>query len=141
MKKILFIISAALIGMTGIAQAWTSYNYVSADQLKEWLNTSKPVLMVDIQEKKDFAAHHIKGSFETNAYPVKSDHDRQTIDPALALNQTKNYQAVVVICPRGKGGAKRAYEYLARKSIAETKLFILTGGMEKWPHQEWVATK
>ncbi|HIJ78950.1 MAG: rhodanese-like domain-containing protein [Desulfobulbaceae bacterium] len=139
MKKLLFIIAALLLGTAQVAQAWTSYNYVSADQLKGWLEAAKPVLLVDIQEKKDFTAHHIKNSLETNGYPVKSDHDRQTLDPALKLIQAHNYEAVVVVCPRGKGGAKRAYEYLAAKGVAEAKLFILTGGMEKWPHREWVA--
>jgi len=141
MKKILFIIFATIMGLSQVAHAWTTYNYVPADDLKTWLDTAKPVLLVDIQEKKDFAIHHIKGSLETNAYPVKSNQDRQSLDPSLKLNKANDYAAVVVICPRGKGGAKRAYEYLAQKRVPEEKLFILTGGMGKWPHKEWVAIK
>ena len=141
MKKFLLLCCVALLGLASAAHAWTSYNYVAAHELKGWLETAKPILLVDIQEKKDFASHHIKGSLETNAYPVKSDHDRQTIDPALKLCHSNQYEAVVVVCPRGKGGAKRAYEYLAEKGIAADKLFILTGGMGGWPFKEWVAGK
>lgn len=139
MKKMLFFCCAALMGLVQVAHAWSNYNYLSADELKAWLEAAKPMLIVDIQEKKDFAVHHIKGSLETNAYPVKSDHDRQTIDPALKLYHQNSSQAVVVVCPRGKGGAKRAYTYLAEKGVAKDKLFILTGGMGGWPFKEWVA--
>ncbi|MDH4321870.1 MAG: rhodanese-like domain-containing protein [Desulfobulbaceae bacterium] len=141
MKKILFIVCTVLFCFTQPALAWTSYNYVAADELKGWLEGAVPVLLVDIQEKKDFAAHHIKGSLETNAFPVESDHDRQTIDPAVKLLQAKDYAAVVVVCPRGKGGAKRAYDYLAEKGVPDAKLRILTGGMENWPHKAWVVSK
>ena len=141
MKKVLFVIFAAFIAMPQVVHAWTTYNYVSADELKGWLATAKPMLIVDIQEKKDFAAHHIKGSLETNAFPVESEHDRQTIDPAVKLSHEKDYAAVVVVCPRGKGGAKRAYDYLAEKGVPEAKLRILTGGMENWPHKAWVESK
>ncbi len=141
MKKILFIVCAVLAAFTQSAMAWTSYNYVSADELKGWLQASSPILLVDIQEKKDFAAHHIKASLETNAYPVESDHDRQTIDPAVKLAHANSYAAVVVVCPRGKGGAKRAYDYLAAKGVPEAKLRILAGGMENWPHKEWVVSR
>jgi hypothetical protein len=61
------------------------------------------------------------------------------IDPALALVEKNIYEAVVVVCPRGKGGAKRAYDYLGKQGVPEAKLYILTGGMAKWPHPEWVA--
>ncbi|MBU0481556.1 MAG: rhodanese-like domain-containing protein [Proteobacteria bacterium] len=115
------------------------YQYVSAEELKGWLEAERTVLLVDIQEKQDFAAHHIKGSLETNAYPVKSDAERQTIDPAV--NRAKDYEAVVVVCPRGKGGAKRTYDYLKEQGVPEAKLTILTGGMEQWPYKEWVAGK
>ncbi len=141
MKKLLFICCVALMGMAQVAHAWTSYNYVEPEQLKGWLEASKPMLIVDIQEKKDFVVHHIRGSLETNAYPVKSDHDRQTIDPALKLCDANHYEAVVVVCPRGKGGAKRAYGYLAKNGVTEGKLYILTGGMGGWPYGDWVDGK
>gem|GEM_PF-86735 len=116
-----------------------TYNYVSAEQLKGWLGKDKSMLIVDIQVKKEFAAHHIKGSMETNAYPVKSDAERQAL--VSAVGRAKDVESVVVVCPRGKGGAKRAYDYLKTKGVPEAKLSILTDGMAKWPYKEWVETK
>ena len=138
MKKIVLIIFTAFLtfAQNGLA---AGYQYLSAEELKGWLEASKSVLLVDIQEKNDFAAHHIKGSMETNAYPVKSDAERQAI--ARAVSQAKDYEAVVVVCPRGKGGATRTYDYLKKMGVLEEKLSILTGGMAKWPYQEWVEKK
>ena len=141
MKKILFVAVAFLLlfGQPGHAGLLQNYNYVAPDERRQWLNRSAHLLIVDIQESKDFAAHHIKGSIETNGYPVKSDQDRQKIDPAIRLYETDSgYDAVVVVCPRGKGGAKRTYEYLQKKGVPDEKLFILTGGMGGWPYKEWV---
>lgn len=138
MKKLVLIICTVLLALAQNSVA-ADYQYVSAEELKGWLEAARPVLLVDIQEKKDFAVHHIKGSIETNAYPVKSDAERQSIDPAVS--QAKGYDAVVVVCPRGKRGAKRTYDYLKEQGVPEAKLSILTDGMVKWPYKEWVATK
>ncbi len=138
MKKLVLIICTVLLACAQNSAA-ADYQYVSAEELKGWLETSRKVLLVDIQEKKDFEAHHIKGSMETNAYPVKSDAERQSIAPAVS--QEKDYESVVVVCPRGKGGAKRTYDYLKEQGVPEAKLSILTDGMEKWPYKEWVVTK
>ncbi|MBU0661687.1 MAG: rhodanese-like domain-containing protein [Pseudomonadota bacterium] len=138
MKKIVLIICAGFLALAHNSMA-SDYQYVSAEELKGWLEAARPVLLVDIQEKKDFAAHHIKGSIETNAYPVKSDAERQTL--VSAVGRAKDVESVIVVCPRGKGGAKRAYDYLKEQGVPEAKLVILADGMEKWPYQEWVVTK
>jgi rhodanese-related sulfurtransferase len=141
MKK-LSIICAAFLGLAlPVLAGATDFNFVSAGELKAWLAAGKPMLLVDIQEQQDFAAHHLKGSLETNAYPVESEAERTLLAPALELNRTNEYAAVVVVCPRGKGGAKRANEFLRDQGVPEAKLFILSGGMDKWPHPEWVEAK
>ena len=43
---------------------------------------------------------------------------------------------VVIVCPRGGGGAKRTYEYFAEKGIPADRLFILKGGQAGWPFEE-----
>ena len=139
MKKI-FVILALILVFTPSAFA-ADYRYVAAKDLRDWLGEGKSILLVDIQEAKDFATHHIKGSLETNSYPVKSDEDRQRLKPALQKNQDTGYESVVVVCPRGKGGAKRTYDYLKEHGIPVEKLHILTGGMKNWPYSEWVETK
>ena len=139
MKRMLVIV-ALVFGLVPSVFA-ANYSYVSADKLKGWLEAGKSVELVDIQEAKDFAQHHIKGSVETNGYPVKSTEDKQRLEIALQKSQEQNYEAIVVVCPRGKGGAKRTYDYLASKGVPVEKLYILTGGMQKWPYAEWVSKK
>lgn len=140
MKKIVLIICITVLGLVQLANG-ADYRYVEAAELKGWLEVGKPLLLVDIQVADEFAAHHLKDSLETNAYPVKGDSDQQRLESALALTKVNNYEAVVVVCPRGKGGAKRAYDYLGKKGVSADKLFILIGGMGKWPYPEWVVSK
>jgi hypothetical protein len=39
---------------------------------------------------------------------------------------------VVIVCPRGAGGARRTYNYLRDKGIAAERLLILEKGQEGW---------
>ena len=113
------------------------YRYVSQAEMKTWLESNKEMLIVDIQPAKDFNRQHFAGAIETNAFPVKSDMERKQLNPALAATQGNN-KDVVVICPRGKGGAKNTYDYLKGNGVAENRLYILTDGMDNWPHKELV---
>lgn len=91
--------------------------------------------IVDIQVPAEFKQHHFKGSVETGAYPVKSAADKQKLDAVMPkLSATQN--DLVVICPRGGGGAKNTYDYLKEKGIDEKRIFILKEGMQGWPYKE-----
>ena len=133
MRKLLLVM-VMLLATVGVAEAG-KYNYVSKNEFKEWLLTDKAMVIVDIQEKDAFAKHHFPGSIETNAFPVKTDAQRKQIDPAVA-EAKKTGNDVVVICPRGGGGAKRCYDYLKDQGVDNAKLYILKGGVDKWPHRE-----
>jgi len=66
---------------------------------------------------------------------VTSADDKQKPDRIAALlSATAN--DVVVICPRGDGGAKNTYDYLKKKGIDEKRIFILKEGMQSWQHKE-----
>lgn len=115
------------------------YQYVGPDKFKAWQESGKKSIIVDIQVPAEFEKRHFKGSIETGAYPVKSDEERKKLDKALAtVNVSKD--DVVIICPRGGGGAKNTYDYLKSKGIEEKRLFILEKGMEGWPYPEMCAT-
>lgn len=134
MKKFLATCTALLLLVITTAFA-ADYNYVSPDKFKEWLTTGRNTIIVDIQVPAEFAKRHIKGSIETNAYPVKSDEERKRLNAVLAgINASK--EDVVIVCPRGGGGARNTYDYLKAKGVAESRLFILEKGMEGWPHPE-----
>jgi rhodanese-related sulfurtransferase len=126
---VLFIFSSAAICMAG------SYKYVEPEQFKQWLEKGKEMSIVDIQIPTEYQQHHFKGSLETNSYPVKSAADRLKLDKVFPiLSATQN--DVVVICPRGGGGAKNTYDYLKEKGIDEKRIFILEDGMQGWPYKE-----
>ena len=76
----------------------------------------------------------VKGAIETNAYPVETDEQRQSLAKVLPKIQAST-EDVVIICPRGGGGAKRAYEYYKTQGVDDKRLLILENGMDKWPYE------
>lgn len=129
-----------LIMLFNVAAVFQSFNFVNPADFKQWLETDKPMIIVDIQDKAAFAAHHFSGSIETNAYPVKSETEQKRIDPAVAQFKSTGH-TVVVICPRGGGGAKRCYSYLKSHGVAENQLYILKGGVDKWPYKDMLVSR
>lgn len=108
-----------------------AYNYISAQTLQERLSAGQPTNLVDIQVEAEFVRHHIKGAVPTYAYPVKSAED--TAKLAAVVEQLKtNSNPVVIICPRGAGGATRTYDYLLAQGISAERLLILEKGQEGW---------
>ncbi len=114
-----------------------SYNYISAKALKTKLEKGEPVIIIDIQTKEDFSRHHLPGAIATHAYPVQSDQDRAKIDAVLdRIRDGKG--PVVIVCPRGAGGAKKTFDHLIARKIPVNRLFILEKGQEGWPYPELV---
>ncbi|MBA3006870.1 MAG: rhodanese-like domain-containing protein [Proteobacteria bacterium] len=140
MKKRIAILAVLIIGLLNMAALLESFNYVKADDFKQWLDSGKAMVLVDIQVKNEFSLHHFKDSIETNAFPVETEEQRKMLNPAVA-GAKKAGTDVVVICPRGGGGAKRCYSYLKAQGIPEEKLFILEGGIAKWPHKEMLVSR
>lgn len=136
MKRIILAVLLLLIAATTSALA---ANYVDADELKQWWEAGKQPVIVDIQPAADFEKHHFKGAIETNAFPAKSDEEKQRLDKALPLIQG-NDLPVVVVCPKGKTGAKNSYLYLVSKGVNEDRMYILDGGIAEWPYQELFVT-
>ena len=133
MKRILAM-AVVLLCTATVAMA-AGYNFVEQDQFRHWMEQGKDMTIVDIQVPVEFQQHHFKGALETNSYPVKSAADKQKLDAVLPrLAATLN--DVVIICPRGGGGAKNTYDYLKEKGIDEKRIFILKEGMQGWPYME-----
>lgn len=129
MVTVLLLLGSAFTTFAG------GYNYVEQDQFRQWLEKGKNMAIVDIQVPAEFKQHHFKGALETGAYPVKSATDKQKLDAVVPkLSATRN--DVVVICPRGGGGAKNTCDYLKEKGISESRIFILREGMQGWPYKE-----
>lgn len=111
------------------------YSYISAKDMKSRIETGSEVIIVDIQVEKEFKQHHLPGSIATYAYPVKTETERAQIDKAVQQFQASG-KDVVIVCPRGKGGAKRSYDYMLKKNVPSEKIYILEKGIAGWPYQE-----
>lgn len=135
MKRIVLFV-VLLIGCAATAMAG-GYNYVEQDQFRQWLEKGKDMIIVDIQAPAEFQKHHFKGSLETNAYPVKAADDKQKLEKVLP-KLSASRDEIVVVCPRGGGGAKNTYDYLKEKGIDEKRMFILKEGMLGWPYMDVV---
>lgn len=110
-------------------------NMIKPEELKNWLTSGKKVILVDIQPHEDFVKGHIKGAIETNAFPASKDEEKKRLDKVLPIIQKSN-DPVVILCPRGRSGAKNSYDYLKSKGVPENRLYILEGGMAGWPYPE-----
>ncbi len=136
MKTMKILTFLVVISLMAVAAAVASdYNYVSPEKVKTWIETQAPVTIVDIQVKEEFEAHHLPGSLATYSYPVKSDLEKAKIDGAVTASIDTG-GPVVVVCPRGAGGAQRCYDYMKSRNISEDRLMILKGGIAGWPYKE-----
>ncbi|WP_320006052.1 rhodanese-like domain-containing protein [Maridesulfovibrio sp.] len=135
-KKLMVLLASAAIVVCVVANAFAmkeEYNYMSPASLQNAIEAKADIAIVDIQVADEFKEHHIKGAIETGAYPVKTDVDTQKLDKTLA-DLKSSTKPIVVICPRGKGGAERTVDYFAKNGIAPYRLFILTEGQGDWPY-------
>jgi rhodanese-related sulfurtransferase len=132
MKKIFVLTLMFVFVLTSMAFA---NNMVKPDVFKQWMESGKKMMIVDIQVPAEFKKHHFKGSIETNAFPAKSDADKKKLD-AVAEKAKASNDDIVIICPRGRSGAVNTYEYLKSRGIAEKRLYILEGGIAGWPYRD-----
>ena len=146
MKKwnsLLFIILVILLGTALLAGNVTAaddpFNYITPDETKSKIETGEVMTLLDIQVEDEYTRHHIKGSLPTYAYPVKSDAEKARLDKVIS-DLSSRTDPIVIICPRGGGGAKRTFEYLASRGIESERMFILEKGQSGWPYPQFIVT-
>ncbi|WZL73342.1 rhodanese-like domain-containing protein [Clostridiaceae bacterium 35-E11] len=146
MRKSVSVIALILILvlsiMTGCAKETSKeaseekqYQYYTAEQLKQGIEEEDSMFIVDIQVKEEFDQHHIKGVIATYAYPVKTEEDKAKLD-AILPQLKENDDPIVIVCPRGGGGAEKTYNHLLEQGIEEERLYILQDGQAGWPYEE-----
>ena len=134
-KNFFYVLAITLITTTAAwGDLFSDYHFISAAELHGRLESKSPMVLVDICVVEQYAKGHIKGAIETNAYPVETDEQRQSLAKVLPKIQASK-DDVVIICPRGGGGAKRAYEYYKTQGVDDKRLLILENGMDKWPYE------
>lgn len=129
------LIAAFLLSAFASTVIAAQYNYIDPNDLRKRLSANDDLLIIDIQVEEEFNRHHIPGSLATHAYPVKSDQHRARLDPIVAL-QRNDPRPLIIVCPRGAGGAKRTYDYLAANGVDRDQLLILEKGMSGWDFNE-----
>ncbi len=130
----IFVCLLLVLGFTASVQAG-DYTYISAEEMKGRIEAQSELIIVDIQVAEEFAQHHLPGSIATYAYPVKTDAERAQIDAAVQEYNATG-KPVVIVCPRGQGGAKRCYDYMMEHNVPAEKLSILEKGIAGWPYAE-----
>lgn len=138
-KKLGIILSALVLSSTmmfaGVFDFLKGYNYITADETAELIRTNpEKIVLVDIQEKPGFSKEHLKGAVATYAYPVKKQDELDRL--AKLVPTIKPDQKVIIICPRGGGGADRTYDFFLKKGLNKDNLFTLKNGQEGWPRKE-----
>ena len=129
------LIAFVLVSCGGKVKENPKYNYISAEETAELMRKdASKLVLVDIQEKPDFEEEHLKGALATYAYPVKTEDEKGRL-AALLPNITPE-QKVIIICPRGGGGADRAYDFYLEKGVKKEQLFTLKGGQYEWPRDK-----
>lgn len=117
-----------------------NYRYLSNEDMMTWLEQSKEMKVVDIQVKDEFAKKHIAKAIPTYAFPVKTAEQKKMVEAVLPEIKSNNLP-VVIVCPRGGGGAKNTYDYLKSQGVDENRLYILTGGMSTWNYTKYTTLK
>lgn len=113
------------------------YNYIAPGDLKTKIEGKAPLHLLDIQVEEGFCEHHLPGAVATYAYPVKTAEERARLDAVLARVEGDS-APIVIVCPRGGGGAERAYDHLSAQGVSRDRLFILEKGQEGWPYPEMI---
>ncbi|SCM70486.1 rhodanese-like domain-containing protein [Desulfovibrio sp. 86] len=108
------------------------FNYISANNVADIINKGDTgYVFLDIQVQSDFDKHHLKSAVSTCAYPVKTDEEKALLKKHLAA--IKPEQKIIIVCPRGKGGAENSVKYLREQGIDNSRLLILENGQQGWP--------
>lgn len=136
MKKLATVVlSLMLLSLAPTAPAAEGYRYMAGAELASKLKAGASVIVLDIQAEPEYREHHIKGAVPTYAYPVKSAEDRVKLDRQLKAVAASD-SPVVLVCPRGAGGAERTYDYLKEKGVPAGRLYILEKGQTGWNYAE-----
>ena len=126
------IVMLFMISIPGLALA---FNMMAPEELKARLETKQPTILLDIQKRNAYKEHHFYGSVRTYAYPARTEAELESAVQGVRMHEQTG-DDVVIIGPRGGKASQRTVDFLITRGIPEEKIFILLGGIKKWPHKK-----
>ncbi|AGW13390.1 rhodanese-like domain-containing protein [Megalodesulfovibrio gigas] len=133
MRNIASLVLACVLCLaSGAVAAEAKFNYIAPEALQQRLQAKDTMILVDICSVEQFKSGHIAGSLETNAYPVDTDEEKARLAALLPTIEASTAD-VIIVCPRGGGGAKKTVAFYISKGVDPKRLLILEKGMDGWP--------
>lgn len=111
----------------------SGYNYITVQEVKARLDAGDhengTMVITTAQTEKEYSTGYIQAAVPTYARPLKTDEDFAKLIPLL--NKVKDTdEDIVFICPRGRSGAERPYDYFKEHGVAESRMMVMEGGQE-----------
>lgn len=116
-----------------------SFQYITAEELKARLEAKEKMFIVDLQTQADYDKKHIVGSISTDAFGMDTDEKKDRV-AALVKDFSTGSEPIVLICPKGKSNAEKAFNLYLEKGIDRSRLLILKDGMTGWPYDDLTAS-
>lgn len=108
------------------------YNYIKAEEVAKIITDNNPdYAIIDIQLEDKFNQQHLRGAIATYAYPGDKPEMHEKLK--AGLEEVKENQKIIIVCPRGGGGAKNSINYYRSIGVDNSRLLILENGQEGWP--------
>lgn len=102
-------------------------NYVSADDLKKWMETDPNLLLIDVRGSQDFAVDHLKGAVNIHADDLESSKNRIPFGKKIVVYDSDSLLAFKA--------AVRLYD------LGIFNVYSLAEGLEVWKQKGYETVK
>lgn len=130
-STILLTVALGLVCLMAGSGICSGYNYISVQKFKARMDAGDhengTMAIMTSQTKEEYKTGHVKAAYPTFSRPLKTEADYAKLVPFFETVKDTN-EDIVFICPRGKGGAKKPYDYFKKNGVDEKRLLILKGG-------------
>jgi len=109
--------------------------YITATQLKEDIEASVEMFLLDIRIEEQFLDGHLADAVLVPASPVDDDAQREMVGAVLPQ---VGASPLIIVCAGGGGSANNAWDYLESIDYDMSSVFILENGQNGWPYDELV---
>lgn len=108
------------------------WQYMSADETWQKVDGGEPIIVLDTMVDDVYEEAHIKGAYHVPCFPLDTEEKEERL-----VSEVKNLQGdepIAIVCKTGNKVAKRAISILTEEGIDPSRLYIIEGGRDGWPH-------